>query len=106
MKIEVEIEEVDSLRNKIKKLEGIIADQKAYIENSTQFNVSVKGKDFKGEKLNENNCDGFQPILYKGHLWRSGNRRGYAVELYDIWGKFKVTVDTKDVQLVDLKFEY
>jgi len=72
----------------------------------TNIEVSDFGKDFKGNKLNEDNCKGFQPILYKGHLYRSGNRRHFSVELYNIWGNFYMTVNMRWVRLVDTKFKY
>ena len=68
--------------------------------------VSDYGKDFKGNKLNENNLGGFQALLYKGFIYRSGNRRHFAVELYDTWGNFYMTVDMRWVRLIDAKFKY
>jgi len=106
MKIEIEIEEVDALRSKIELLEKENIELKTFIKNSDQFAVSKIGKDFKGNELNEDNCGGGVPVLYKGTLYKSGNRRYFAVELYNHWGEFVKTVDTKDIRLVDLEFKY
>lgn len=106
MKIEIELEEIDILRNKITALEKENFQLKTFIKNSDQFAVSKMGKDFKGNKLNEDNCPGVSPVLYKGTLYKTANRYHEGVELVNHWGEFVKTVNMKDIQLVDLKFKY
>lgn len=104
MKIEIELEEVDRLRDEIRALAKENLELKTILENSDTCRISKMGKDFKGNKLNEDNC--YVAVLYKKHLYRTGNRRHFAVELFDCYGQFDSTVDCAKVKLVDLKFKY
>ncbi len=106
LKIEIELEEVDILRNEIKSLKKENSELKTFIENSDQFAVSKMGKDFKGKELNEDNTPGVSPILYKGTLYKSGNRHSRMVELYNHWNEFVKTVNCDNVRLVNLEFKY
>lgn len=65
--------------------------------------ISERGKDFKGNNLNENNVGGGQLVIWKGKLYITGNRRHFAVELYDFWKAFVMTVDARNIYLVKLK---
>lgn len=61
--------------------------------------LSEKGKNWKGERLNEDTLPGNTKVMWRNNIYETGNRRHDEVELYKD-GVFVRTVVTDYVYLV------
>jgi len=61
--------------------------------------LSEKGRDWNGNKLNEDTPLANNPVYCKGELYTAGNRRHNLLELYNYGVLIKVE-DFKNIQLI------